>query len=103
MLTVPWCTYAKLGFNLNNIGDAMVESKQIEEGDVLFVCKAHMNDQPGHLVFNLIKDLYCFWDASNDNIHDFLKLKEKSFSWKADIDLLGDKIEEFTLKVGSKG
>jgi hypothetical protein len=104
MLTVPWCTYAFKEFNLNNIGVTHgLLSRKINKDDVLFVSKATCDDAPGHLVFNLIKEVYCFWPRGGGNIQEYLRLKEKSFSWEADIDLLGDKIEEFTLKVGSKG
>ena len=104
LLTIPWCTYATRFFNLHNIGRD--SATPIKEGTVLFVGRAISNRsrvETGHLVFNVYKNIYCFWADSNDNIHEYLKLKEKSFSWREDIALLQSKKDEFTLEIGPEG
>lgn len=101
LLTIPWCTFACRDFNLTNIGQE--SSFAVDKGTVLFACKATQNGNTGHLVFNMITGIYTFWPDSNNNIHEYLTLKEKSFSWREDIALLQGKKEEFTLEIGSKG
>jgi len=101
LLTIPWCTYSTRSFKLTNIGT--FSSYPVDKDVVLFVGKATKNDSQGHLVFNVVQDIYCFWPESGGNIDEYLKMKEKSYSWREDIALLQGKKEEFTLKIGMNG
>ena len=104
LLTIPWVTHTKRSFRINNIGHH--GSFEIKKDTVLFVGKAifhHGKTRRGHLVFNVLKDIYCFWPEENNNIHEYLTMMGRSSSWREDISLLQGKKEDFTLEIGPKG
>lgn len=101
LLTIPWVTYTKRSFNLTNIGNET--AVEVGEGSMLYVSKATQNGNTGYLVFNVIKDIHCFWPEDNNNIQEYLTMINKRGSWRKDITILQEKKEEFILKIGPKG